>query len=150
MRHQSRNSLEVLQSLNAYGSFFLYMHTDDDILFAYQRRIWKELQWNVFSGAPVGLTFAYAALRCVRLFKKSGGFDIPIYFGMPLLYWVYSKSHIYQQKIFEIGFPAHPLIVEKRRKCINSCCFFAPSMIKNEIEFMHAKIDGIKTDEDLL
>ena len=95
MRHQSRNSLEVLQSLNAYGSFFLYMHTDDDILFAYQRRIWKDLQWNIFSGAPVGITFAYAALRIVRCFKKSGGFDVPIYFGMPLLYWVYSKSHIY-------------------------------------------------------
>jgi hypothetical protein len=69
---------------------------------------------------------------------------------MPLLYWAYSKSHTYQQKIFEVGYPAHPLILDKRRKCINSCCFFAPSMIKNEIEFMHSKIDGIKSEEDLL
>ena len=76
--------------------------------------------------------------------------DLPLYFGMPLLYWAYAKSATYQQKLFEIGYPAHPSIIEKRRKCINSCCFFAPSMIKNEIEYMHAKIDGISQESDMI
>lgn len=76
--------------------------------------------------------------------------DLPLYFGMPLLYWVYAKTATYQQKLFEIGYPAHPAIIEKRRKCINTCCFFAPSMIKNEIEYMHAKIDGVRSDDDIV
>jgi hypothetical protein len=121
----------------------MFMHTDDDTLFKYQRRIWADLQWSVVKGLPVGGAFAYGVLTIVRQFKKRSGFDWPLYFGMPLFYWIYAKSVTYQQKIFEIGYPAHPLILEKRRRCINSCCFFAPQMIKNEIEYMHSKIDGI-------
>ena len=39
--------------------------------------------------------------------------------------------------------------MERRRRAINKCCYYAPSMIKNEIEYMHAKIDNIKSDDDL-
>ena len=52
----------------------------------------------------------------------------------------------YSKQAFELGYPAHPKIIEKRRACINKCCFFAPIMIKNEIEYMHSKIDAIKSE----
>jgi hypothetical protein len=71
------------------------MHTDDDTLFKYQRKLWQELQWSVVTGAPVGAGFAYAALRFTRMFKKASGFDWPLYFGMPFLYWAYCKSMVH-------------------------------------------------------
>jgi hypothetical protein len=52
----------------------------------------------------------------------------------------------YSKQAFELGYPAHPKIIEKRRACVNKCCFFAPIMIKNEIEYMHSKIDAIKSE----
>ena len=108
------------------------------------------MQWVVVKGMPIGGLFGYAFMRLIRQFKKGSPMDWPMYFGMPLLYWIYAKMTTYQQKLFEIGYPAHPTIIEKRRKCINNCCFFAPSMVKNEIEYMHAKIDGINSEDDLV
>ena len=71
------------------------MHTDDDTLYKYQRRLWTDLQWNIIKGLPVGSAFAYAFLTIVRQFKKRGAMDLPLYFGMPLLYWAYAKSATY-------------------------------------------------------
>lgn len=51
-------------------------------------------------------------------------------------------------QLFEIGFPAHPVVIEKRRRAINQCCFFAPSMVKNEIEYMHSKVEGVQNDDE--
>lgn len=75
--------------------------------------------------------------------------DIPIYFGMPLAYWIYSKSLMTMPSLFELGYPAHPWIIERRRRAINKACFFAPSMLKNEIEYMHGKISGVMSQEQL-
>ena len=73
--------------------------------------------------------------------------DVPAYFGLPLLYWIYSKSLVTQTQLFELGYPAHPVIIERRRRAINRACFFAPSMLKNEIEYCHGKLSGVRTEE---
>ena len=75
--------------------------------------------------------------------------DWPTYFGLPLIYWIYSKSLVTSTQLFELGYPAHPTIIERRRRAINRACFFAPSMLKNEIEFMHGKLSGVRTEEEL-
>jgi len=75
--------------------------------------------------------------------------DLPVYFGIPFLIWAWARKMIHQPFLYEVAFPAHPLVIEERRKVMNKCCFFAPEMLKNEIEFMHSKIDGVKTKEDL-
>lgn len=62
----------------------------------------------------------------------------PFGFYVNSIYFQRSKNQ------FEIGYPAHPVIIDERRKVINQGCFFAPSVIKNEIEFMHRKIDNLK------
>lgn len=58
--------------------------------------------------------------------------------------------------MFEIGYPAHPFIVNKRIEVINRSCFKYPQIIKNEIEFLHRKVHGLPeqaeescTDEQL-
>ena len=75
--------------------------------------------------------------------------DVPIYFLTPLAYFTYCKSAVSAPKLFEVGYPAHPTIIERRRKAVNKCCFFAPSIVKNEIEYMHSKISGVKSDDDI-
>ena len=106
------------------------------------------MQWNILKGAPVGLLFAYGCLSVVGVMKKRTSLDIPIYFGMPFLYWMWCKKSVHMPKLFEISYPSHPTILEARRKAINQCCFFAPSMIRNEIEFMHGKIEGVDPEDE--
>jgi hypothetical protein len=45
-----------------------------------------------------------------------------------------------QHKLFEISYPAHPLIFEKRTHVINSVCYYHPQIVKNEIEFLYRKL----------
>lgn len=150
LRHQNRNSFEVNLNLNEYGDYFLFLNTDDQVLYKYQRRLWTDLQWSILSGLPVGCIFGLMCLKTVGLFKKRSTLDIPLYFMLPVSYWIWCKKRTHANKLFEHGYPAHPTILEKRRKTINQCCFFAPQMVKNEIEYMHAKIDGISSEEDLI
>ena len=148
LRQQNKSGAEVLQSLAGYANKFLLMSTEDTALFAYQRRLWTELQWDVIRGLPVGIGVSYALMRAVRTMKKTSGMDALVYFTIPLCYWLYCKKGFYQSRLFEVGYPAHPLIIEQRRKVVNQCCFCAPSMIKNEIEFMHSKLEGIEQQDE--
>ena len=106
------------------------------------------MQWNIIKGTPIGLLFAYGCLSIVGVLKKRTTFDIPIYFGMPFMYWMWCKKSVHMPKLFELSYPAHPTILEARRKAINQCCFFAPSMIRNEIEYMHGKIEGVDPEDE--
>lgn len=55
---------------------------------------------------------------------------------------------MFMPRIFEISFPAHPDVIDARRIAINKICFMYPVIIKNEIEFMHAKLEGIKPEDE--
>lgn len=50
-------------------------------------------------------------------------------------------------RLFEVGYPAHPEIIDARRVAVNKCCFQHPSILKNEIEYMHSKLEGIELDD---
>ena len=63
-----------------------------------------------------------------------------MYFIMPYLFANYGIFLIEQRKLFEQGYPAHPFIIEKRARILSRCCFKYPKIIKNEIEYLHAKI----------
>ena len=99
---------------------------------------------------PVGALYGYILLKAVGLFKKRTMLDIPIFFVSPIIMMMYNSKCCYMPRLWEVGYPAHPVILEQRRKAVNKCCFFAPQMIKHEIEYMHAKIDGINSKEDLI
>jgi len=126
------------------------LRTTDETLYKYKKRIHTEFQYFISYRVPIGVLYSSLIYQVVIRLKKKGLFDIPLYFCFPFLIWLQAKYIGFQRNIFEIGYPAHPEVIERRRKCINDCCFFAPSMLKNEIEFMHAKIDGISSEEDLV
>ena len=107
-------------------------------------------QLNHLQFVPAGLLLGYAVLRLARYLKKSGPMDYAIYLGLPAMGVVYMCQKLSCSHLFSIGYPAHPYILEQRRRVINKACFFAPFMMKNEIEFMHKKLSGgLRTEEDL-
>jgi len=52
----------------------------------------------------------------------------------------FSAYLVKQGNVFERSYPAHPTIQEMRTKIINKSCFSYPSIVKNEIEFLHMKM----------
>ena len=102
------------------------------------------LAWVV--GAYAGIAFGCIVLYGARCLKKKSALDIPLYFGLPFLWWGHCRKMTMQPQLFTIGFPADPMVVEERRKVLNKCCYYAPEMLKNEIEFMHSRVDGIQID----
>ena len=45
-----------------------------------------------------------------------------------------------QHHLFELAYPAHPLILQRRGETINSICYFYPPILRNEIEYLHQKV----------
>lgn len=124
------------------------MKTEDEVLYRYQRKLWTSLQWSIISGAPIGIMLAAAVVGGLGMVKKRGAFDVPL-FGMPaFMFYALAKKYQHQTAMFATGYPAHPEIIEARRKCLNGSCYFAPSMLKNEIEYMHGKIEGVDPDDE--
>lgn len=50
-------------------------------------------------------------------------------------------------KLFEIDYPAHPYVVEKRAEVVNAICYYYPPILKNEIEHLHQRIHNIQEGE---
>ena len=48
-----------------------------------------------------------------------------------------------QHKLFEVPYPAHPLILERRTQAVNNICYYYPEILKNEIEYLHSKLHPI-------
>jgi hypothetical protein len=42
--------------------------------------------------------------------------------------------------LFEIAYPAHPLVFEKRTQVVNAVCYYHPQIVKNEIEYLYSKL----------
>ena len=63
-----------------------------------------------------------------------------IYFVIPWSYATYGYFVEQQPKLFEIGYPAHPLIFKKRTDVVNKICYYYPEIVKNEIEFLSRKL----------
>ena len=91
-RHQNRVNIGVLGSLSDYCSHFLWLNTDDEVLFKYQRKLWTQMQWSIISGLAVGMGFSFTCLSLVRCLKKKSALDIPLYFGVPLAIWLHAKQ----------------------------------------------------------
>mmetsp|Transcript_23101 Transcript_23101/g.35777 ORF Transcript_23101/g.35777 Transcript_23101/m.35777 type:complete len:151 (+) Transcript_23101:274-726(+) len=127
----------------------MWMGTDDEAVFKYQRRMWKELWKEYMNQAPIFGALGYGIIRLVRRLKKASPLDVPIYGGFMLVAMLSGGFHMAGAQIFEIGFPPHPAVIESRRKCINECCFYSPGMLKNEIEYIHSKLSQHADSNDV-
>ena len=71
--------------------------------------------------------------------KKKSSADF-LYFLSGWAFINYGMFVEQQHKLFEISYPAHPVIFEKRTHVLNSVCYYHPQIVKNEIEFLHRKL----------
>ena len=63
-----------------------------------------------------------------------------MYFLIPWLYMTNSFRLLAGKDLFEIGYPPHTYIIEKRIDCINKLCYCYPKILKNEIEYLSSKL----------
>ena len=75
-----------------------------------------------------------------RRLKAYSGSDV-FYFAIPYLYINYGTFVIEQRKLYEMGYPAHPFIQQQRTDVLNKTCFKYPQIVKNEIEYLHTKVN---------
>ena len=106
-------------------------------------------QFDVLKRSIFGVGTSLLVYNLASRVKKLGMLGVPLYIMAPFAVWMNVKYKCFMRSVFELGYPAHPDIIEKRRKFVNESCFFAPSTLKNEIEYMHSKIDGVKSEDDL-
>ena len=64
-----------------------------------------------------------------------------MYFFVPYMFLNYGMFLEQQHTLFEVGYPAHPFIIQKRSEVINSVCYYYPAILKNEIEYLHTKVE---------
>lgn len=52
--------------------------------------------------------------------------------------------------MWQIGYPAHPYIQLKRTQIINQACYKYPPILKNEVEYLHRKINDLPLDPEAM
>lgn len=125
-RHQSRTQGEIGEILRGYYDKMLRLNSKDDVLYDYQKKLMWCANVGLLAGSAVGLVFGYLFLRAARMLKKTGPMDIPIYCGIPMAFFLWTGKASSAPRGFSVGFPAHPYILEQRRRVINQSCFYAP------------------------
>lgn len=78
----------------------------------------------------------WGLFKLTRRLKHKSPTDA-MYFIAAFIFVNYGLFVSEQHKLFEVGYPAHPYILERRSEAINSICYYYPQILKNEIEFLH-------------
>lgn len=73
------------------------------------------------------------------MLKSKRGPDI-FYFIVPFLLAEYATLKMHSKVLYELEYPAHPVVNAKRAECINRICYSYPKILKIEIEFLHRKL----------
>ena len=151
-RQQLSSAYQILTEITDYTNTMFFLNTDDKVLYQYKRKLQKEMEWILLKNQiiPV-MSGAFLFLLTRRLASKSK-FDFQ-YFLVPYLYLNYGTYLSSGRQLYEMGYPAHPFIVEQRTKVLNRVCFKYPQILKNEIEYLHTKIHDLHeeaSDEELV
>ena len=150
-RSEKQHGKVIYNAINDYIDTFLTGSTADEVLHKYQRRMQRELQWTVLKAQPLALGISAGCYIFTRSMKsyRQGHF---IYYIMPYLTMTFFFVNSKKTSLFEIGYPAHPKVLEARQKAVNRSCFGHPKLLKNEIEYLHQKIHDFpeEPDNDLL
>lgn len=52
----------------------------------------------------------------------------------------YATIKVHSKVLYELEYPAHPVVSAKRSELINKICYSYPKILKIEIEFLHRKL----------
>ena len=129
----------VALELNRFARDILWLRTDDEVVYQYQRKLQRKMQREIAYRQPIPIMCGLALFKLTRRLKKASPTDI-FYFAIPYLYANWGIFCVEQKSLFEAGFPAHPFVIERRMDVINKTCFNYPQIVKNEIEYLHSKL----------
>ena len=129
---------QYLKAQNQYFKFFLKNHEarNDPSLYDYRRKIKSEIQLHVLRNihlALFGTAIIYGGVRLVR----SGIWSAILWAGGTGLYILNSLYNTGARYPFEIAYPPHPLVAEKREEAINRWWYYQPEIIKFELEYLN-------------
>ena len=120
---------------------------NDPTLYDYRRKIKSELQYQVLRNIhyPI-LTFGvvYGLVRTV----KSGYWQAVIWAAGATGYVISSFYNTSARFAFEVAYPAHPSVIERRELAIQKWFKYQPEIIKFELEYLNKFVfkDGYKRE----
>lgn len=140
---------DIVKETGSYAIRFLFLRVPpgDEVLYKYKRKLQKEIQWRIITNQAPPVIFGACLFLLTRRLKQKSATDF-LYFLSGYVFVNYGIFVEQQPKLFEIGYPAHPYIFEKRSQVLNMVCYYHPQILKNEIEYLHRKIHKpIKPEE---
>lgn len=108
-RFEKRDFSRVFRAVTGYAWKFLFLWTNDKVLFDYKRKLKKEVQWTLLTNQLWPCIFGSFFYTVTRMLKKRSSLDI-FYFLVPYAYMNFSIYLSAQRTLFEKGFPAHPFV----------------------------------------
>eukprot|EP00347_Sterkiella_histriomuscorum_P024425 403331161 len=144
-RDQQRQASAVIQVIGKYTMKFLFLKTDDEVLYEYKRKLQKKMQWMMLQVQPFCAGVGLVIYGTLRLIKSKGSLDGMVF----LTYYFYSNFCYFSDlhnKLFEIAYPAHPFIFDRRSEVVSRISYFFPTCLRNEIEYLHARIHDLPID----
>jgi hypothetical protein len=139
--------MQYLRAQVEYFKFFIYSHEarNDPNLYEYRKRIQSEVQYYILRHIHYPLIISGAVYGLIRT-VRSGFMSAAIWAigsGVFVLNSIYNTGAKYP---FELAYPAHPIVIEKRNFAINTWWYYDPEIIKFELEYLNKKVfkDGFK------
>ncbi|CDW71687.1 UNKNOWN [Stylonychia lemnae] len=137
---------DFVKATGQYSIRFLFLRTDDDVLYQYKRKLRAKIQWDLLIEQHWCVLAGAALFGLTRLLKKKSQFD-GLYFLVPYTLVNYCFFVERLHTLYEIGYPSHPLIFQARTQVVNNMCYAYPTILKNEIEYLHSKIHEIDSEK---
>ena len=135
-----------MQEVGSYAYNMIFLKTDDEILYKYTNKLYRRIQWHVLTNQFWPIVSSLGCYYLTRQLKAFSSYD-KFYFWVPYIFMNYGVYLSEVRRLYEIGYPAHPYIQIKRTELINKCCYKYPTILKNEIEYLHLKINNLKDEQ---
>ena len=138
LRTEKSDRMSYIEAQYNYFTYFAYSYESkqDTILYNYRRKLQREMQWVIISNLHVPLLCS-TVLYYITRHIKSGHLSAITSSAWLSLFLIYSMHLTSWRYPFELAYPAHPLILDKRKETIDQWSYFDPKIIKYELEYLN-------------
>lgn len=84
-RDFQRSKSDIIKETGKYSIRFMFLKTDDEILYKYKRKLQKEIQWKIAWNQFMPAFFSTCIYMIVRRLKQKAPSDVGYFFG-PYMY----------------------------------------------------------------
>ena len=133
--------IQYIWSQKDYFNFFAYSREakKDSILYEYRKKLRSEMQLLLLRTIHYPI-FTFGIIYFLTRQVKSGSLSAIFWGTAGSLFVVSSLHNTGCHYPFEIAYPAHPLIINKRQEAIGKWWYYHPEIIKYELEYLNKKV----------